>query len=125
MIEWATVLFVLWIKLKLTKYLMLTLMAPFMSAAAAAVRQRETGQSLPFSFGQLFRDVFRGVRTASALLAAELAVTLVLALVGLWLTAFAAPLAVLLSLSSCWSGGSSALISMAQRSSTRSMNKLT
>lgn len=97
MIEWATVLLVLWIKLKLTKYVLLTLMAPFMSAVAAAVRQRETGHALPFSLGQLFRDLMRGVRTASVLLAAELALTLALALAGLWMTVFAAPLAVLLS----------------------------
>ena len=97
MIEWATVLLVLWIKLKLTKYVLLTLMAPFMSAVAAAVRQRETGHSLPFSLGQLFRDLMRGVRTASVLLAAELALTLALALAGFWMTVFAAPLAVLLS----------------------------
>ena len=64
MIEWATVLLVLWVKLKLTKYLLLTLMAPFMSAVAAAVRERETGHALPFSLGQLFRDMMRGVETS-------------------------------------------------------------
>lgn len=97
MLEWTLSLLVLWLKLKVTKYLLLTLMAPFMSALAAAVRQRETGQSIPFSVRQLFRDVGRGIRTATTLLIAELSLTLTLALIGLLLTVFAAPLAVLLS----------------------------
>ena len=97
MLEWSISLLVLWLKLKVTKYLLLTLMAPFMSALAASVRKRETGQAIPFSLSQLLRDLLRGVRTAATLLLAELSLTLLLALAGLLLTVFAAPLAVLLS----------------------------
>ena len=54
-------------------------MAPFMSALAASVRKRETGQAIPFSLSQLLRDLLRGVRTAATLLLAELSLTLLLA----------------------------------------------
>lgn len=97
MLEWGVALLVLWIKVKLTKYLLLTLMAPVMSALAGAVRKREVGSAPPFSAGQLLRDVLRGVRTSSVLLLAELGLSLALALSGLLLTVFAAPLAILLS----------------------------
>ena len=97
MLEWGVALLVLWIKIKLTKYLLLTLMAPVMSALAGAVRKREVGSAAPFSPGQLLRDVIRGVRTSSVLLLAELGLSLALALSGLLLTVFAAPLAILLS----------------------------
>ena len=97
MLEWGVALLVLWLKVKLTKYLLLTLMAPIMSALAGAVRKREVGSAPPFNAGQLLRDLLRGVRTSSVLLLAELTLSLALALSGLLLTVFAAPLAVLLS----------------------------
>lgn len=97
MLEWGVALLVLWLKLKLTKYLLLTLMAPVMSALAGAVRKREIGSAPAFSAGQLLRDLIRGVRTSSVLLLAELGLSFVLALSGLLLTVFAAPVAVLLS----------------------------
>ena len=96
-LEWVVALLVLWLKVKVTKYLLLTLMAPFMSALAGRVREVETGTSLPFTPSQLLRDLLRGLRTAASLLAAELTLTLALSLLGLLLTVFAAPLAVLLS----------------------------
>lgn len=97
MLEWGLSLLVLWLKLKLTKYLLLTLMAPVMSALAGAIRQRETGQSAPFTAAQLLRDLYRGVRMSVVLLMSELALSLALALMGLLLTVFAAPMAVLVS----------------------------
>lgn len=97
MLEWGVALMVLWLKVKVTKYLLLTLMAPIMSALAAAVRNRETGTSVPFSVRQLMRDLLRGLRTATVLLSAEIALTLVLALTTLLLSILAAPLAFLLS----------------------------
>ena len=97
MLEWGLSLLVFWLKLKLTKYLLLTLMAPVMSALAGAIRQRETGTSTPFTVRQLLRDLYRGVRMSVALLAAELGLSLGLAVIGLLLTVFAAPVAVLLS----------------------------
>ena len=97
MLEWSLALLVLWLKVKLTKYLLLTLMAPIMSALAGAVRKREVGTAPPFSAGQLLRDLVRGVRTSLVLLLAELGLSLALALSGLLLTVFAAPLAILLS----------------------------
>ena len=97
MLECGVALAVLWLKIKLTKYLLLTLMAPIMSALAGAVRKREVGSAPPFSAGQLIRDLIRGVRTSSVLLIAELSLSLALALSGLLFTVFAAPLAILLS----------------------------
>ena len=97
MLEWGVALLVLWLKVKLTKYLLLTLMAPVMSALAGAVRKREVGSAPPFNAGQLLRDLLRGVRTSSVLLLAELGLSFALALSGLLLTVFAAPLAILLS----------------------------
>ena len=97
MLEWGGILLVLWLKVKLTKYLLLTLMAPFMSAIAGAVRERETGNAMPFSLGQMMRDLIRGIRTAAILLAVEIALTLMLYLTGLVLAIFTGPLAILLS----------------------------
>lgn len=97
MLEWGVALLVLWLKVKLTKYLLLTLMAPFMSAIASAVRERETGNTMPFSPGQLLRDLIRGIRTAAILLAVEIGLTLMLYLTGLVLAMFTGPLAILLS----------------------------
>ena len=97
MLEWGVALLVLWLKVKLTKYLLLTLMAPFMSAIASAVRERETGNTMPFSPGQVLRDLIRGIRTAAILLAVEIGLTLMLYLTGLVLAMFTGPLAILLS----------------------------
>lgn len=97
MLEWGVALCVFWLKIKLTKYLLLTLMAPFMSAIAGAVRERETGTVVRFTAAQLLRDLLRGVRIAAALLSMELALGLTLALLGLALTVITGPLALLLS----------------------------
>lgn len=96
-LEWGLSLLMFWLKLKLTKYLLLTLMAPIMSALASAIRKRETGQSAPFTAAQLLRDIFRGIRMSVVLLLSEVALSLGLALFGLLLTVFAAPIAVLVS----------------------------
>jgi len=107
-LEWGVTLLILWLKVKLIKYLMLTLMAPFMSALAGAVRKRETGEAPPFTASQFLRDLARGIRTAAILLMVELTLILFLALTGFLLTIFAAPLAILLSpvlLASGWMVG--------------------
>lgn len=96
-LECGVTVLVFLLSVTLTKYLLLTLMAPFMSALAGRVRQLETGTSLPFTLSQLIRDLLRGIRTAAGLLAVELALTLALSLTGLLLTVFAAPLTILLS----------------------------
>ena len=97
LLEWGVALLVLWLKVKVTKYLLLTLMAPFMSALAGAVRKRETGTAIPFKATQILADLARGVRTALVLFTLETGLTLCLAATGLFLTLFAAPVAVLLS----------------------------
>lgn len=97
LLEWSVALFVLWLKVKVTKYLLLTLMAPFMSALAGAVRKRETGDSTPFTVTQILVDLSRGIRTALVLFTLETGLTLCLAVTGLLLTLFAAPIAILLS----------------------------
>ena len=97
LMEVGVALLVLWIKIKVTKYLLLTLMAPFMSAVAGAVRKRETGASIPFTAKQVFLDIARGIRTASVLFALETALAICLTGTGLLFTVFAAPIAVVVS----------------------------
>ena len=96
-LEWGVVLFIFWLKLKITKYLILTLLAPCMSLLAAAIRFRETGQSSPITASGLIRDIFRGLRTALSLLFFELVLTTVLAIVSLLLLLFAPPVSAILS----------------------------
>ena len=97
MLEWGVSLLVFWLKLKIIKYVILTVMAPIMSTLAGSVRQRETGQAAPFSLAQLAKDILRGIRMSAVLLAVELALTLGVAILSLLLTVFAAPIALLLS----------------------------
>ena len=97
LIEWGVLLVVLWLKVKVTKYLLITLMAPFMSALAAAVGQVETGMDMPFSWKGLVRDLLRGIRISLVLLLLELALGVALWMTGLALTLFTGPLVVLLS----------------------------
>ena len=97
LIEWGVVLFVLWLKVKVTKYLLITLMAPLMSALAAAVGKVETGMDMPFSWKTLVRDLLRGLRISMVLLFLELALGAALWMTGLILTLFTGPLVVLLS----------------------------
>ena len=61
MLEWGVALLVLWLGVKLTKYLLLTLMAPVMSACRRRAKA-EVGSAPPFNAGQLLRDLLRGVR---------------------------------------------------------------
>ena len=96
-LEWGVSILVFWLKLKLIKYVILTVMAPIMSALAGAVRRCETGHAAPFTLAQLARDVLRGVRMSVVLLTAEMALTLGVAITSVLLTVFAAPLALLMS----------------------------
>ena len=96
-LEWGVSILVFWLKLKLIKYVILTVMAPVMSALAGAVRRRETGHAAPFTLIQLAKDVLRGIRMSVVLLAAEMTLTLAVAITSLLLTAFASPLALLMS----------------------------
>lgn len=97
LIEWGIWLLVFWLKLKVTKYLLLTLMAPFMSAVAGKVRNIETGQSPPSSFAQFIRDIGRGMRTAVVLFFSEVGISLILGMAGLTVTLFAPALSVITS----------------------------
>ena len=79
-LEWGVSILVFWLKLKLIKYVILTVMAPVMSALAGAVRRRETGHAAPFTLIQLAKDVLRGIRMSVVLLAAEMTLTLAVAI---------------------------------------------
>lgn len=94
LIEWGVFLLVLWIKVKTIKYLLITLMAPFMSALASAVRSKETGQKSTFRWSSLLRDIWRGLRISLVLLLMELGLGLLLWVSGLALTLFASPVMV-------------------------------
>lgn len=94
-IEWGVILLVLWVKVKATKYLLITLMAPFMSALASNVKSTETGQASPFQWSGLLRDIYRGARISIVLLLMELGLGLLLWVVGLTLALFAGPLMVI------------------------------
>ena len=96
-VEWGVLLFVLWLKVKVTKYLLITLMAPFMSALAAAVCAIETGTDTAFNWKGLVRDLWRGVRISLVLLMMELALGVTLWTTGFLLTLLTGPLGVLLS----------------------------
>lgn len=96
-VEWGVLLFVLWLKVKVTKYLLITLMAPFMSALATAVSAIETGRDTTFNWTGLVRDLWRGARISLVLLMMELALGITLWATGFLLTLVAGPLGVLLS----------------------------
>ena len=107
-IEWGVIIVVLWLKVKATKYLLITLMTPAMSALAFAVKREETGTATPFLWSGLLRDIGRGIRISVVLLLMELALGLALSLVGLLLTVFAAPIGVLAGpflLAGSWAAG--------------------
>ena len=96
-VEWGVLLFVLWLKVKVTKYLLITLMAPFMSALAAAVCAIETGTDTAFNWKGLVRDLWRGLRISLVLLMMELALGVTLWTTGFLLTLLTGPHGVLLS----------------------------
>ncbi|MDA9001846.1 EI24 domain-containing protein [bacterium] len=92
LIEWGVILLVLWLKVKATKYLLITIMAPIMSALAADVKRAETGQVTPFVWSGLLRDILRGVRISTVLLLMELVLGFALWILGLTLAFFLGPL---------------------------------
>lgn len=108
-LHWGVIALVFWLKIKVTKYLLLTLVAPFMSLLAAKIQQKVTGQATPLSLASVLRDIARGIRTALSLFLMEMGLTLTLAILGLLLTIFTPPIAVLFSpilLATSWTVGS-------------------
>ena len=97
LVDWGVFLFVFWLKVKVAKYLLITLMAPFMSALASAVRSVETQSEIPFSWRGLLKDLIRGIRISLVLLCMELALGLLLWMLGIGLTLTTGPLGILLS----------------------------
>ena len=97
LVDWGVFLFVLWLKVKAAKYLLITLMAPFMSALASAVRSVETQSEIPFSWKGLLKDLIRGIRISFVLLFMEIALGLLLWILGIGLTLTTGPLGILLS----------------------------
>ena len=94
-IEWSVIILVLWLKVKTTKYLLITLMPPIMSALSADIKNAETGHHTPFQWSGIFRDILRGIRISAILLLMELGLGLTLSLLGLALTLFTGPLMVI------------------------------
>ncbi len=97
LVDWGVFLFVLWLKVKVAKYLLITLMAPFMSALAAAVKSVETQRETPFNWTGLWRDLVRGIRISMVLMGMEIALGLLLWLLGIGLTMTTGPVGLLLS----------------------------
>lgn len=95
--EWTVLLAVLWLKVKVIKYLLITIMAPFMSLLASDVIRTETGQSSPPSLLALMRDLLRGLRISFVLLTMEIGLGIMLWAVGMAASLLFPPLAVLLS----------------------------
>lgn len=60
------------------KYIVLVLLAPVLALLSEKVEEIKTGKKYPFSFPQLFKDVFRGVIVAIRNGAIELMLTIVL-----------------------------------------------
>ena len=95
--EWTVLLAVLWLKVKVLKYLLITIMAPFMSLLAADVIRTETGQSSPPSLLAFLRDLIRGLRISFVLLTMEISLGILLWAIGFAAALLFPPLAVVLS----------------------------
>jgi CysZ protein len=58
---WVLKFFVAWILQILTKYIVLILLSPILSLASETAEEKVTGKKFPFDFGQLMKDILRGV----------------------------------------------------------------
>ncbi len=76
---------------KLSKYIVLILLAPMFSLLSEKIDELETGKTYPFNMIQLIKDVFRGVIIALRNLTIELLLIGVFTIVGL----FSGPLSIL------------------------------
>ena len=95
LIEWGVFFVALWIKVKAIKYLLITLISPFMSALSSAVKSVETGVPSSFQWHGFLRDILRGLRISLVLLVMELGLGCALWVAGLTLTLFAGPVMVI------------------------------
>lgn len=95
--EWTALLAVLWLKVKVIKYLLITIMAPFMSLLASDVIRTETGRTSASSAMALLRDLARGLRISFMLLTMEVCLGILLWTAGVSISLLFPPLGVLLS----------------------------
>ncbi len=85
--------FIVWVSLiivfhKLNKYLVLIVMSPVMSVISERTDEKLTGKKYPFDWGQLMKDVWRGVLIAIRNLVLEMSITIGLLAVNLAITVF-------------------------------------
>lgn len=92
--------FVLWVSLlyiyyKINKYLVLIVMSPVMALIAERTDEVMTGQSFPFSWTQLVKDVWRGILIAIRNGFLEIGLTILISLLNLALTFVFPPLTII------------------------------
>lgn len=92
--------FVLWISLlyiyyKINKYLVLIVMSPIMALIAERTDEVMTGQSFPFSWTQLMKDVWRGILIAIRNGFLEIVLTILISLANLLITFIFPPLTII------------------------------
>lgn len=86
-----------WLKIKLTKYLVLAFLGPVMAWASERAEAGVTGDERALSVRLMVREFVRGVRSAVLLFFVELGFGAVLFALSLLVTLFAGPVAVVLS----------------------------
>lgn len=87
---------VVWLSLmlvyyKINKYIILIVMSPIMSLVAEKTESVVTGRQFPFSWVQLFRDIFRGTVIAVRNGIVELTITIALLVLNFFVTLFFPP----------------------------------
>ena len=85
--EWLIWAFLLVLKIKFTKYIVLIVMGPLFGALSQAVESEVTGAHVQFSWAQLIRDGIRGLRSALLLATFEFGLAFVLWAAGLTIPA--------------------------------------
>ena len=96
----AVFLVLLVVKLKLTKHLVLVCMGPILAMASEAAEVLLTGRELPFSWRRVWKDAWRGLRSALLLAAFEWGVLLLC-----WLATLMMPVLAPVWVSMTWAFG--------------------
>lgn len=86
-----------WLKIKLTKYLVLAFLGPVMAWASERAEAGLSGAERPVAFRLMLREFVRGLRSAVLLLIVELGLGVVLFAASAVLAVFAGPVAVVLA----------------------------
>ncbi|MFY7708924.1 MAG: EI24 domain-containing protein, partial [Flavobacteriales bacterium] len=93
-LAWIAGVVIFW---KVSKYITLAIMSPVMSLLAVRTEEIITGVSSPFEFGQLFKDIIRGVALSLRNLFMELTLNAGLFVVNIVVAIVFAPLDIILS----------------------------